>query len=63
MNKSIIFTLGFLTIIFGVFVVFLSIKSKYNKSNSSWDYQMRFKGIVGGSLFVFLGIKIISNAS
>ena len=61
MNKLTIILLGALSIIFGMIILFFSIKGKYKRSDIVWNYQMRFKGFVGGALFIFLGFTMISN--
>mgnify|MGYP003620653179 FL=1 len=62
MNKLTVILLGALAIIFGMIIIYFSIRGKYKRNDTAWNYQMRFKGFVGGALFIFLGVTMISNA-
>lgn len=61
MNKIVMFFLGILSIIFGLIIIVFSVKGKYKRDDVLWNNQMRFKGIIGGFLFVYLGFAIILN--
>jgi|688.fasta_scaffold2883399_1 uncharacterized membrane protein HdeD (DUF308 family) len=61
MNDTGIISLGIFAIIFGSGFVYYVLKTRTNKTPDIWNYSMLFRGIVGGLLFIILGIFMIIN--
>ena len=61
MNSIGIISLGILSIIFGTAYIYYVLKRRTNKIPDIWNYSMLFRGIVGGFLFILLGVFMIIN--
>ena len=61
MNNTTTILVSILAIILGSILIYFSIRVKYKGDNIFWNSIMRLRGVVGGLLFILLGVFMIIN--